>query len=227
VSEQSGQERNGDGVPPGAMPRDDEPGGESTPLDTSGDGPVRLEDRTSTDEKGAPGSNQAKAEPMPPTQAHRDPSAPLTPPPLEEMNVGVDDPQRPSLGGGRTGTGTGTGTGGAVAVPAGPSAEGLAPAAGRPTVDSTTATGTDRGPENPLSVTPGESHRAPGLQGTPSPAERVETDLAASAAAMTAGPHQERGAGDVHGVPVPSEQPAPGTGAEQSPVQGARLPQAE
>lgn len=87
-----------DGDPSGALPRDTEPGGASTPRDTEGDGPVGLEDRTGTDEKGAPAANQAKAEPMPSTQGHPDPDAPLEPPLLGEMNVGADDPQRPSFG---------------------------------------------------------------------------------------------------------------------------------
>lgn len=83
---------------PEQQPRDDEPGGGSTPSDDAGDGTVGLEDRTGRggDTKGSPGANQAKAEPMPATPGHPDPSAPLEPPLLAEMNVGSADPQSPS-----------------------------------------------------------------------------------------------------------------------------------
>jgi len=216
------------------LPRDSEPGGESTQLDTEGDGPVGLEDRTRTDEKGSPATNQAKAEPIAPTPGHRDPNAPLTPPPLDSMTVGADDPQRPSLGLPATGTassaaaGPGDGPGNA---PRDLSGSGTVPADDRPLVDATTSTGTDRGPENPVSASPGRSHRAPGLMGQESPAEQVDTDVEDSAAAMVRDtgrpPHPDEGGGDVAGVPVPSETPAPGTSGEHGVVQGARIPRSD
>lgn len=48
-----------------------------------------------SDEKGSPAANQGKREPMPVTPTQPDPNAPLTPPPLEDMNVGSADPQTP------------------------------------------------------------------------------------------------------------------------------------
>lgn len=82
-------------------------------------------------------------------------------------------------------------------------------------------------PEPQHQDAPGVAHRAPGLQGTASPAERVETDVQASAAAMVAGTGQPAGAGDTHGVDVPSGVPAPGTSEQAGVVQGARTPEAE
>jgi hypothetical protein len=193
---------------PQRLPRDDEPGGQSTPLDTAGDGPVGLEDRTSTDEKGSPATNQAKAEPIPPTRGAADPTAPLAPPLLEDMNVSAGDPQAPSHPLAAAGSGGGTPVDG-------PRAPQVADDAG-----------SDRRPRVPASTTPGRSHRAPGLQGEPSPAESVETDVDDSAAAMRRDTGREAGAGQVHGVPVPSETPSPGTSEEHGAVQGARTPQA-
>jgi hypothetical protein len=179
---------------PGPVPSDDEPGGESTPLDTRGDGPVGLEDRTGTDEKSAPATNQGKAEPIPPTPGHRDPTAPLEPPLLEDMNVGAADPQRPSLAGSAPTEGTRP----AGAAPAAAGGPGAAP--------------------------PAASHRAPGLQGSASPAERLETDVDSSAAEMVRDTGRDAGTGDPQGVPVPSTTPSSGTSEEHGAVQGARLP---
>ncbi len=211
------------GPGPQSVPADTEPGGESTPLDTEGDGPVGLQDRTRTDEKGSPATNQAKAEPMPPTPGHRDPTATLTPPPLDEMTVGADDPQRPSFGAPAP-VAAGVGPANAPRDLSGP---GAAPAEERPTVDATATTGTDLGPEVPGSSTPGESHRAPGLQGRTSPAEQVETDVEDSAAGMVRDTGRPSGSGDVHGVPVPTETPSAGTSEEHGVVQGARIPRSD
>lgn len=200
-----------------------------SPQDTRGDGPATLQDRVEPGGQGSPATNQGKAEPtMPPTPGHRDPSAPLEPPALDEMTVGADDPQRPSHPAAAelptTGAEPAPGDGPANA-PRDLSGPGTTPDRTRPTVDTGTSTGTDLGPQNPLSSTPGRSHRAPGLQGQDSPAEQVETDVHDSAAAMVRDTGRPSGAGDVHGVPVPSEEPSPGTSEEHGVVQGARIPQ--
>lgn len=214
-------------VPAGEMPRDMQPGGESTPLDTEGDGPVGLEDRTRTDEKGSPATNQGKAEPtIPPTPGHADPSAPLDPPALDDMTVGADDPQRPSLGAGLGGTAPAST--GSSSAPRGLTGPGAAPADERPIPDTASATGTDRGPEVPVSTTPGRSHRVPGLVGQTSPAEQIETDVDDSAAAMRAGSARDTGrdadSGDPHSVPAVGRTPSTGTSEEHGVVQGARIP---
>jgi hypothetical protein len=201
----------------GEPPRDDEPGGRSTPRDTDGGGPVSLEDRTGAE--GAPAANQAKSEPIPPTQGHPDPTAPLQPPPLDAMNVDVNDPQRPSLGAPRP-----TGPSGPGDAPRDLGGPGAPPAAERPVPDTATATGTDLGPENPVSTSAGESHRAPGLQGVPSSAEEVETDVEASAGGMVPDTGRPAGAGDAQGVPVPPGTASAGTSEEHGAVQGARIP---
>ncbi|MFP5218677.1 MAG: hypothetical protein ACLGIG_02915 [Actinomycetes bacterium] len=187
--------------------------------------PVDLGDRTApgdsgTGYSGSPVGNQGKSEPMPSTPGHRDPNAPLTPPTLDEMNVGADDPQRPSFGSTPPASG-------AVSAPGDLSGPGAAPYETRPSVDGTSPTGTDRGPEVPLSSTPGESHRAPGLQGTPSPAERVETDVEESAGAMARDTGRPAGSGDPQGVPAVGTTPSDGTSEEHGVVQGARIPQAD
>jgi hypothetical protein len=183
VTEQIGSEQ---------QPRDDEPGGQSTPSDDAGDGPVGLEDRTGRggDTKGSPGANQAKAEPMPSTPGHRDPSAPLTPPLLEDMNVGVGDPQAPSHP-------AAAGSASSVEVARAPSA--TAPAGG-------------------------SAHRTPGLQGSTGADEAVETDVAASAAAMgaTGAPEHDDDPGHASDVPVTSSDAAGGTSEQQDAVRGAR-----
>lgn len=76
----------------------------------------------------------------------------------------------------------------------------------------------------PQQEQPGTIHRTPGWQGTPSPAERAETDVAASAAAMEPDTGGPAGAGDPRGVEVPSGEAAPGTSEEHGVVQGARTP---
>lgn len=60
-----------------------EPGDVSSPLDTTGDGPVTLPDRTEPGGQGSPDTNQGKAEPLPMAE----PSS---------MTVGSGDAQRPS-----------------------------------------------------------------------------------------------------------------------------------
>ena len=189
----------------GEQPRDDEPGGESTPRDTEGAGPVGLEDRTrergsgAGDDSGAPGANQAKAEPIPSTPGHRDPNARLEPPLLEDMNVGSVDPQAPSH----------------------PAASGSAPSV------ETGAAGPAATAAPAASA--GTSHRTPGMQGSTGADEAVDTDVAAGAAAMRpTGSDSESDAdfdadpGDAHGVPVASHDAAGGTSEQQDAVRGAR-----
>lgn len=209
-------------------PRDDEPGGESTPADTQGSGPVTLEDRTrergtGQDDTTAPGSNQAKTEPMPSTAGHRDPNAPLQPPLLEDMNVGVADPQSPSHPAAAHPP---------AATPApGPGdlgGAGAAPSEERPLASAGSSTGRATGPENPVSSSAGSSHRAPGLEGRTGADEAVETDVASSAAHMTRDGAPSLPAtdspGDPQGVPVPSHEAAAGTSEEHAAVRGARTP---
>jgi hypothetical protein len=236
TGEQTGQEPRQGGLQDGGvaqdrLPRDDEPGGTSTPRDTEGEGSVGLEDRTGSEDQGAPAANQAKAEPIPPTPGHRDPAAPLTPPPLEDMNVGADDPQTPSHPAAAAAAPT---TGAETAAPDGPAnaprdvtGPGVPPGATRPTVDGTTRTGADLGPDVPASGTAGRPHRAPGLQGEPSAAEEVDTDLEDSAAGMVRDTGRGSGSGDVHGVPVPSEVPSAGTSEQHGAVEGARIPRSD
>ena len=198
-----------------------------SPADTRGDGPATLEDRTEPGGQGSPATNQAKSEPMPSTAGHRDPNAPLEPPLLEDMNVGAADPQRPSL---PTASSAPTSSAQAPAsatpssAPQDLSGPGTEPDRLRPMPDMATASGTATGPENPLSDSPGTSHRAPGLQGTESPAERLGTDDEAGAAAMVRDTGRPSGGGDAHGADVPSETPSPGTSQEHGVVQGARIP---
>jgi hypothetical protein len=232
VSEQTGEQTGDDtrqtgltggGVSPDRLPRDDEPGGDSTPRDTEGAGPVGLEDRTDGD--GAPAANQAKAEPIAPTPGHRDPNAPLVPPVLEDMNVGTADPQSPSHP--------------AAVVPSPPAAgapaarldnAGSAPAAQRPASEPGTSTGRATGPEQPISGTPGLSHRAPGMQGATGPDESVESDLARGVREVAPdGPStvpSDGSAGDAAGVPVPSRHASEGTSEEHGTARGVRTPEA-
>ncbi|HWH30332.1 MAG TPA: hypothetical protein VNU26_15500 [Mycobacteriales bacterium] len=209
-------------APDGPDGPDERPPAERGSDGPGSDGPVDLGDRTApgasgTGYSGSPTGNQGKTEPMPSTPGHRDPNAPLTPPTLDEMTVGADDPQRPSFGGSAP-------TAGAVSAPDHLSGPGAAPYASRPQADGTSPTGTDRGPEVPLSSTPGESHRAPGLQGAASPAERVDTDVERSAGAMARDTGRPAGPGDPRGVPSVGTTPSGGTSEEHGVVQGARIP---
>ena len=210
--------------------------GERAPVERGDGDAVDLGDRTApgnpgTGYSGSPVGNQGKAEPVPPTPGHADPAAPLTPPTLDEMNVGADDPQRPShdmaasaapTSSAAPGPGAGPGD-----APRDLSGTGQAPAETRPETDATTTTGTDRGPEVPLSTSPGTSHKAPGLQGETSPAEQVETDVEDSAAAMERDTGRPSGSGDTQGVPSVGQTPSAGTSEQHGVVQGARIPRAD
>lgn len=199
----------------------------NVPEDTRGEGTATLADRVEPGGQGSPGTNQGKAEPVPPTPAHSSPAAPLAPPSLEDMNVSTNDPQRPSAPAASAAPTTGAEPGpqhGPGNAPRDLSGPGTTPDRIRPTPDMASATGLDLGPENPLSDSTGESHRVPGLLGEESPAEQVETSVEDSAAAMVRDTGRPSGSGDVHGVPVPSEQPAAGSSEEHGVVQGARIP---
>ena len=202
----------------------------NTPADDTGEGPVTIEDRVEPGGEGSPGSNQAKTEPMSPTGTH---SEPLAVPDLADMNVGFRDPQSPShpaaLGE----------TSGSYAAdepvgqePTQLSGEGTTPEATRPDVDSTTSTGRAPGPEQPVQVSTGTAHRAPGLDGTTPDGESVESDVSAGAARMGAHPvdgtsGESPGQGDDQSVPVPGDEPSPGTSEEHEVVSGIKLPEAD
>lgn len=198
-----------------------------TPADTRGDGPPTLDDRTEPGGQGSPATNQATSEPMPSTPGHSDPDATLEPPLLEDMNVGAADPQRPSLPAASSEPASGAAPAPSDSPGSAPrdlGGPGTTPDRLRPMPDMATSTGVDLGPANPVSDSPGESHRAPGMQGVESPAERVDTDVQASAAAMDPDTGRPSGSGDSQGVPIPSETASPGTSEEHGVVQGARIP---
>ena len=200
----------------------------NTPADESGEGPVTIEDRVEPGGQGSPGSNQAKTEPMSPTGTH---SEPLAVPDLADMNVGSGDPQAPSHP-------AVSGDGSAYAdepvgkEPTRLSGEGTTPEATRPDVDTTTSTGRAPGPEQPVQVTTGTAHRAPGIDGETPEGESVESDVSAGAARMGARPvdstaGESPGQGDDQTVPVPGDEPSPGTSEEHRVVAGIKLPEAD
>jgi hypothetical protein len=135
------------------------------------------------------------------------------------MNVGADDPQRPSLGGDPA----------RPAAPQGPrdlSGPGAAPADERPVPDAGVSTGRATGPEEPVSGDrDGTAHRAPGMHGTTPSGERVETDVEASATAMGRDTGRPSGSGDSRVVSLPGQTPLEGSSEEHGVVQGARIPE--
>lgn len=210
----------------------DEPGAPSQPEDTSGDGPVTLAGRTEPGGQGSPDTNQARTEPIPPSGAHPEP---LVVPQLDDMNVSGADPQAPRHPAALRSDLSGTG---AYAVgPAGGQATGLGgpgatPDATRPAPDLTASTGRAPGPEQPLQVSTGTSHRAPGLDGQTPDGESVRSDTDAGAARMgpqpldsTAG--RSPGQGDDATVPSSASSPSPGTSEEHRVVAGIKLPEAD
>jgi hypothetical protein len=80
AEQSAGQPATGEAPPPGS------------PSQPEGDGPVTLADRTEPGGKGSPDTNQAKTEPMSPS----DQPDPEGAPSLASMNVGTTDPQAPS-----------------------------------------------------------------------------------------------------------------------------------
>lgn len=204
----------------------------NTPEDDTGDGPVTIEDRVEPGGEGSPGSNQGKAEPMSPTGTH---SEPLAVPSLADMNVGAGDPQAPRHPDALRSEPSPTGSYAhepAGQQPTGLSGEGTTPDQTRPALDPTTSTGRAPGPEKPVQDTSGTAHRAPGLDGETPAGESVETDVQAGAARM--GPQavdsavgQSPGQGDDQSVPVPGDEPSPGTSEQARVVSGVKLPEAD
>lgn len=201
---------------------DSEPGSVSSQYDVEGRGPVSLDDRTKPGGQASPDTNQGKAEPMPATPGAPDPTAPLPPPELEDMNVGAADPQTPSHAAARDrDVSLAGGT-----LYAGPINAGVSPADDRPALDTAGSTGRASGPERPGSATVGTAQRQPGSLGD-SPEEQ-ETDVAAGAARMVPGAPPASSApptaqpGDAQDVSVPHDLPAEGTSETQPVVHGVR-----
>ena len=199
---------------PGQQHRDDEPGG-TRQRGPGGEG------------QGSPASNQGKAEPMPTTPGHRDPNAPLEPPPLlEDMNIGAADPQLPRHPlAARSGLELDEPV---AAAPADVGGAGSAPAEQRPAASTGVSTGRASGPEQPAETSEGTAHQAPGIQGSTGSDEVIETDVVSSAARMgPSGPGSipsDETPGDSQGVSVPSHDASHGTSEEHDVVQGARTP---
>lgn len=173
-------------------------------------------------------ANQGKTEPMPPTSGHADPDAAPEPtaverPDLESMNVGARDPQAPShaAAGGHADRG-------ASGVPTldTPVLGGHEPGDVTPEPGPSSATGRDVGPELPVSGTDGRAQRAPGSDGRPAESEQIETDVERSAqnSNVNGTPGTAFGPGDAGGVPVTSDEPAPGTSQDSAVAQGPRTP---
>ena len=204
-------------------PRADQGGDVSSQLDTRGEGPVSLEDRTEPGGQGSPDTNQGKAEPgIPPRGSGTAAEAPA----LEEMSVGSADPQSPEHPAAR-----GTASSAVPSPDASPfdaptdlSGPGSDPDRQRPEVDTETSTGRDKGPELPDQATTGTAQRVPGELGSTPDGETIETDVEASAASMVRETGRPSGSGDTHGVAVPSQTPTMGTSEEHGVVQGARIP---
>lgn len=190
----------------------DEPGAVSQP---EGDGPVTIGDRIEPGGQGSPDTNQAKAEPMPPSGTDT-----LGAPDLSSMNVGAGDPQAPRH--------PAVPEAEPVDAPAGNrdlSGPGSTPDQQRPQIDTETSTGRSGGPIQPEQRTSGTSHRAPGMQGTTPAGEETEIDAAAGVAhteASLAGKTEAKG--DPASVPAVGDGAAPGTSEQQPPVQGTILP---
>ena len=212
------------------VPRGDEPGASTTQYD-DGKGTVGLADRIGG---GAPDTNQAKAEPMPPTPGHADPvgTGPHTDPPsvpeLGDMSAGMAGGQVASptvLGTEKTVAGETLDDGSAHG-----GHPGTVPAEDRAVTGTTSSTGRGTGPEMPESQTTGTAHRAPGLQGETPDGESIESDTDVGAARMAPGGAPDRTGppvdypGDSQGVNVPHELAAPGTSQESGIAHGIKDP---
>lgn len=200
----------------------DEPGGPSQP---EGDGPLTLDDRTEPGGQGSPDTNQGRTEPMSPTPDHPEPAVDL--PTLGEMSVGSADPQAPSH----------PAAGGALkpvhedvsAPPQDLSGPGADADAQRPTVDTETTTGREKGPSTPVPTGSGTAHRVPGGLGTVPDGEAVDTDVQAGADRMA--PHGpgaraplSDGQGDPGTSPSAGDAALEGSSEEHSIVTGVRMP---
>lgn len=205
------------------VPRGDEPGASASQYD-DGKGTIGLGDRIGG---AAPDTNQAEAEPMPPTPGHADPvgtgphSTPPEVPELGDMNAGMALSQVASPTVLETGA---VGPGRALPESAAPH--------GSPAGQDRPARETPSGAEPGLSAgsSTGTAHRAPGLQGELPDGETVESDTTAGAARMAPGggpdqtPPAQSYPGDSQGVNVPHEQPMEGTSQEQGIVHGVKDP---
>ena len=207
-----------------------EPGAPSQPEDTQGDGPVTLSDRTEPGGQGSPDTNQAKTEPMSPTTEHPEP---LEAPDLDSMNVGGADPQAPRHPAALRSETSATGAYAHEAPGQEPtrlSADGTTPDATRGSVDTTASPGRAPGPEQPVQLTTGTAHRAPGIDGETPDGESVTSDTSAGAARMgpqaldsTAG--ESPGQGDDQSVPSSGTAPLEGSSEEHRVVAGIKLPE--
>ncbi|MCW2572124.1 MAG: hypothetical protein JWO88_2182 [Frankiales bacterium] len=153
-----------------------------------------------SNEAGMPASaaaNQSKTESMPPTQAHADPDAAPGP-----TTVAVPDLDSMNVG---------------ATDPQSPSHR----AAAAPPVPASrhvqTATSSDAA---------GAVYRAPGSLGTTGPDEQIDTDVQRSAqnTNVTGTPGAGSGPGDAAGVPVSSDDAAPGSSQASAVAQGSRTP---
>ncbi len=181
-----------------------QPGESSQPEDTTGDGPVTLEDRTEPGGQGSPDTNQAKAEPTPADEHASDPRAPREPPSLASMNVGAGDPQAPSHpAAGRTPEHR------PEAVPASTGEQPGRYPADDPTEHQVADVGAGaqamhQGQSGTAPLEPGAARPGHDETGGPGPG------------ALSATP------GDAAGVIVPSEEALPGSSEEQCGVGGVR-----
>ncbi len=218
ASDQNASDSSGQAAPDS----DAEPGSVSSQLDVEDRGPVTLADRTAKGGQASPDTNQGKAEPMPATPGEGDPTAPLPPPELGDMNVGAADPQTPSHAAARDrDVSLAGGT-----LYAGPVNAGVSPLDDRPALDGGSSGGSAAGPERPVQRTVGTAQRQPGSLGS-SPEEQ-ETDVEAGAARMVPGAPPASSApptdqpGDSQDVAVPHDLPMEGTSETQSIVHGIR-----
>lgn len=144
--------------------------------------------------EGSPGANQGKTESYPPTSGHDAPGGSSGPAPGGEAPPGVPVSE----------IGLGAGDPQAPSHPA---------SSTRPFTD--VASGPPPSPE-------GTAQRARGQQGVAQ--EPIETDAAASSAAMTPPFLSSDAPGDAQSVPVASDEAAEGTSETAPIVQGARTP---
>ncbi len=180
-----------------------QPGDASEPEDTTGDGPVTLEDRTAPGGQGSPDTNQAKVEPIPVDEHAPDPQAPREAPSLASMNVGANNPQAPSHpAAGRTPDHL-------------PSASYPLEQPGRYPADDPTERQVTDVAAGARDMHQGQSRTAPLAPGTARPGhDEVEDQTGPDTLSATPG--------DAAGVIVPSEAALPGSSEEQGGVGGVR-----
>jgi hypothetical protein len=189
---------------------------------------VSSEDDQPDSDHASRAANQSKTEPMPSTQGHADPDAAPAPatvevPALDSMSVGAGDPQAPSHD-----SAGGHGDRGRSGVPAldTPVLKGGVPAEQRPAAATGSSTGRADGPVQPEQDSDGAARRQPGSLGHTADDEQIETDVERSAqnTNVRGTPGTSAGPGDTYGVPVVSDEAAPGTSEESSVAQGPRTP---